>query len=89
MSVFCNDECLDYKIQIMYYLANFHSECDYPLQLGKGGWRRPLTMGNQESETKEEFCARRGLSEPIDFKGGPMPFNLKSHHTEGPSKVVI
>lgn len=59
------------------------------LQLGKGGWRRPLTMGNQQSETKEEFNARSGLSEPIDFKGGPMPFNLKSHHTEGPSKVYI
>lgn len=54
--------------------------------MGKGGWRQPLTMGNQSSETQAEFNARAGLSEPIDFKG-PQPFNLQAHHNEGPSKV--
>lgn len=44
-------------------------------------------MGNQKSETQAEFNARPGISEPIDFKDGPMPFNLKAHHAEGPSQV--
>lgn len=44
-------------------------------------------MGNQQSETIAEFNARPGLSEPIDFKGGPQPYNLQAHNNEGPSKV--
>lgn len=59
----------------------------FVVQLGKGGWRKPLTMGNQQSETQAEFDARAGLSEPMDFKGGPQPYNLQAHHTDGPSKV--
>ena len=56
-------------------------------QLGKGGWRKPLTMGNQTSETIEEFSNKPGLREKYDFDPRPQPFNLKSHHTNGPSKV--
>jgi len=45
-------------------------------------------LENQQSETHAEFNARPGLSEPIDFKGGPQPYNLQAHQNEGPSKVV-
>lgn len=44
-------------------------------------------MGNQLSEMKDEYCNRPPLSEPIDFQGGPQPYNLKAHHLNGPSKV--
>ena len=44
-------------------------------------------MGNQQSETQAEFNARPGLSEPVEFNGGPQPYNLQHHHNDGPSKV--
>ncbi|KAJ8298646.1 hypothetical protein KUTeg_022706 [Tegillarca granosa] len=65
---------------------------DFAEKLGKGGWRKPLTMGNQKSETQEKFCAAPGVREKYHFSdaaglGLPQPYNLKDHHVDGPSKV--
>jgi len=61
-------------------------------QLGKGGWRRPLTMGNQKSETQDRFDNATGVRQKYHFDdaaglGLPRNFNLHDHHVEGPSKV--
>lgn len=76
-----------YKKAPALYKVNYVK--DHAEKLGKGGWRKPLTMGNQQSETHAEFNARPGLSEPIDFKGGPQPYNLQAHQNEGPSKQMV
>ena len=57
------------------------------LQMQPGGFRRPLTMGNQTSETHDRFRNQPGISEPKEFVPNPQGFNLHSHHTEGPAKV--
>ncbi|XP_046573804.1 uncharacterized protein LOC124281845 [Haliotis rubra] len=61
---------------------------DVAEKLGKGGWRRPLTMGNQQSETQDKFCAASGIREKYHFEdfAGPQNFILQDHHKEGPSK---
>lgn len=62
---------------------------DHAEKLGKGGWRKPLTMGNQTTETHAQFSNQPGITQPTDFQGGPQPFNLKNHHDEGPSKQMV
>lgn len=62
------------------------------LQLGKGSWRRPLTMGNQVSETHDRYNNSAGVRQKYHFDdaaglGLPQPFMLHDHHVEGPSKV--
>ena len=57
------------------------------IQLQAGGWRRPLTMGNQTSETHEQFRAQPGLSEPKEFVPNYPNFTLKDHLHNGPTKV--
>ncbi|KAK3602620.1 hypothetical protein CHS0354_034204 [Potamilus streckersoni] len=64
---------------------------DLAEKLDKGGWRRPLTTGNQMSETREQYSAPPGIRQKYHFAdaaglGLPQPFNLKDHHVEGPSK---
>lgn len=65
---------------------------DLAEKLGKGGWRRPLTMGNQKSETQDRFNSAPGVRQKYHFDdtaglGLPQNYNLHDHHVEGPSKV--
>lgn len=57
------------------------------LQLGQGNHRRPLTMGNQTSETHEQYRAQPDMIPKGKFDPNPQGFVLHSHHTNGPSKV--
>lgn len=64
---------------------------DLAEKLDKGGWRKPLTMGNQLTETKEEFSNKAGVRQRYHFQDTaglnlPQPYNLNDHHKEGPSK---
>jgi hypothetical protein len=58
-------------------------------QLGKGGWRRPLTMGNEETEYQGEYKNMPGIRDKYHFDETYIPQNykLQDHHKEGPSKV--
>ena len=56
-------------------------------QLQAGGWRKPLTMGNQTSETHDQFRQQPGISTPKEFVPNPQGFLLSNHHTDGPAKV--
>lgn len=71
-----------YKVS---YTANKHE------QLQPGGWKRPLTMGNQTTETHDRFRAQPDtLAErPKEFDPNPQGFVLSNHHTDGPSKRVL
>jgi len=63
---------------------------DLTEKLGQGGWRRPLTMGNQASEMKDQYQAKKHeVKEPYNFEEvyHPQGFLLQDHHKEGPSKV--
>lgn len=65
---------------------------DLAEKLGKGGWRRPLTMGNQVSETREQFNSAPGVREKYHFDdaaglGLPQTYLQHDHHVDGPSKV--
>ena len=58
-------------------------------QLQRGGYRRPLTIGNQISETHEQHRARPPLeTSTAQFELDPQRFKLRHHHVEGPSKVL-
>ena len=60
----------------------------YTFQLQPGGWRKPLSMGNESSETHDRFRAQPAMpTEPNEFVVDPKGFNLSNHHTDGPSKV--
>lgn len=64
---------------------------DLAEKLGKGGWRKPLTTGNQISETKERYSAPPGIRDKYHFEDTaglnlPQSYNLNDHHREGPSK---
>ena len=57
-------------------------------QLQQGDWRKPLSMGNQTSETHEQFRNQVPfVQEAKEFVPNPQGFVLNNHHTEGPSKV--
>ncbi|KAL8568139.1 hypothetical protein ACOMHN_027662 [Nucella lapillus] len=62
---------------------------DLAEKLGNGGWRKPLTMGNQESEMQGEYKGLPGIRDRYHFDDVyyPQSFNLQDHHKEGPSKV--
>merc|ERR1712038_7321 len=64
------------------YVKDLHEK------LGAGGHRRPLTMGNQTSETHDEFRAQPGITTQGDFAPNPQGFLLHNHHTDGPSKQI-
>jgi hypothetical protein len=55
-------------------------------QLQPGGFRRPLTMGYQTSETQEQFRAQPGISEPT-ITPNVRGYLLHGHDTSGPSQV--
>lgn len=75
-----------------YSKAPGHWKMDYVKDLHEklqpGGYRKPLTMGNQCTETHEQFRAQPGLSEPKEFVPNPQGFILSSHHSDGPSKQI-
>ncbi|ESO97527.1 hypothetical protein LOTGIDRAFT_104414 [Lottia gigantea] len=62
---------------------------DLAEKLGQGGWRRPLTMGNQKTETQDNFRAQPGIKDHYRFEEvyHPQGFLLQDYHNEGPSKV--
>ncbi|KAK6183852.1 hypothetical protein SNE40_002376 [Patella caerulea] len=64
---------------------------DHVEKLGNGGWRRPLTMGNQKTETQDKFCAEPGMRDKYFFEEVyyPQNFVLQDHHKDGPSKVGV
>ncbi|XP_013409529.1 uncharacterized protein LOC106173086 [Lingula anatina] len=63
---------------------------DHIEKLGKGSWRKPLTMGNQKTEQQDQFDNKRGLNVGTqEFTPNPQPFNLLNHHNEGPSKKMV
>uniref|UniRef100_A0A0B6ZBH8 Uncharacterized protein n=1 Tax=Arion vulgaris TaxID=1028688 RepID=A0A0B6ZBH8_9EUPU len=69
-----------------------HYMKDLTEKLGQGGWRRPLTMGNQLSEMKDQYQAKPpAVKEKYNFEEvySPLNFKLQDHHNEGPSKVGV
>lgn len=65
---------------------------DLTEKLGQGGWRRPLTMGNQLSEMKAEYQAKNPeVRDKYNFEEvyRPQNFLLQDHHKEGPSKTGV
>ena len=59
-----------------------------PPQLDMKPWRRPLTMGHQQSEMRDQFQARpEAISRVIPHSGNPQPPTLADHFSEGPTKV--
>ena len=62
-------------------------------QLGQGGYRRPLSMGNQCTETHDRFRAEPPIPrEDYEFEPNPLVpqgFLLHDHHINGPSKVCL
>ncbi|KAK2163037.1 hypothetical protein LSH36_87g06000 [Paralvinella palmiformis] len=78
----------------LYKKAPGHWKIDYVKDLHEklqhGGWRKPLTMGNQCSETHEQFRNQVPfVQEAKEFVPNPQGFVLDNHHTEGPSKKVV
>ncbi|KAK7481500.1 hypothetical protein BaRGS_00027262 [Batillaria attramentaria] len=61
---------------------------DLAEKINGGGWRKPLTMGNQQSEMKAEYNGLPGIREKYHFEDTftPEKFLLNDHHHEGPSK---
>ncbi|KAK3102684.1 hypothetical protein FSP39_013124 [Pinctada imbricata] len=66
---------------------------DLAEKLDKGGWRRPLTIGNQMTETQEQFRNASGVRQEYHFQDDAsaglnlhQPYNLSDHHSDGPSK---
>ncbi|XP_029638461.1 uncharacterized protein LOC115213772 isoform X2 [Octopus sinensis] len=62
---------------------------DLSEKLGAGGWRRPLTMKYEMSETQEEFSNPDGIrySYAFDDIFKKRPFLLHDHLTYGPSRI--
>jgi len=62
---------------------------DLAEKIGKGGWRRPLTIGNEETEYQGEYKNMPGIRDKYKFDETYIPqnFTLQDHHKEGPSKV--
>lgn len=62
---------------------------DHHDKLQAGGWKKPLTMGHQTSETHEQFRAQPDIlaERPREFDLNPQGFILSNHLTDGPSKV--
>ncbi|CAH1787255.1 unnamed protein product [Owenia fusiformis] len=66
-----------------------HYVKDLSEKLGKGGWRKPLTMGNQSSEMMDKYKAEPGIKMDFEFDPRPQDFILKNHHKNGPSKQMV
>lgn len=73
-----------------------HWKVDYVKDLAEklqaGGWRKPLTMGHQMSETRDRFNSAPGVRQKYHFDdvaglGLPQDYLLHDHHVEGPSKL--
>jgi hypothetical protein len=47
---------------------------DFVEKLKAHGWSRPLTMGHQKSEYKEEFDSRPNMKAEIDRIDGQLPY---------------
>lgn len=65
---------------------------DLAEKLSSGGWRRPLSMGNQKSETHDKFNSAPGVRQKYFFDdaaglGLPQDYKLHDHHKDGPSKI--
>lgn len=66
----------------MYVLIYYHD-----LQLKVKPWRRPLTMGNQTSEMKENYKGEPEVIMATKFIKEFQPPKLSDHHNNGPNKV--
>ncbi|XP_077169897.1 stabilizer of axonemal microtubules 3 [Paroedura picta] len=66
-----------------------HYNKDLREKLKQRAWRFPLTMANQQSETRDRYPGWPNLSHEPTFHAGPQPFGLAAHHTEGASKSVV
>ena len=66
-----------------------HSKSLLSLQLQVQPWRKPLTMGNQNSEMKSQFTAREGIPMSRHFSSDLQPPKFRHHNNEGPLKVSI
>jgi hypothetical protein len=76
-----------YKKAPASYNVDYNKDLHEKLQ--PGGWRRPLTMGYQTSETHEQFRLQPGISEPTELTPNPRGYLLHGHLTEGPSQKVL
>ncbi|XP_042200873.1 uncharacterized protein LOC121851249 [Callorhinchus milii] len=70
-------------------LVKVHYIKDLSEKLKARSWGSPLAMGNQTSEMKDKFAGQLPQSMHTAFEGGPQPFGLANHHTNGPSKNII
>jgi len=52
-------------------------------------WRKPLTMGNQNSEMKSQFTAREGIPMSRHFSSDLQPPKFRHHNNEGPLKSLV
>ena len=62
--------------------------CCY-FQLESKPWRRSLTMSNQKSEMKAQYCGQQEMIDRIIPITDPQPSLLTDHHEEGVTKVVL
>ena len=59
-------------------------------QLNEKPWRRPLTMGHQQSEMTAQYTGEpEAISRVIPHSGNPQPPTLADHFVEGPTKVKL
>ena len=52
-------------------------------------WRRSLTMSNQKSEMKAQYCGQQEMIDRIIPITDPQPSLLTDHHEEGVTKVAL
>ena len=58
-------------------------------QLESKPWRRSLTMSNQKSEMKAQYCGQQEMIDRIIPITDPQPSLLTDHHEEGVTKVTL
>ena len=59
-------------------------------QLNEKPWRRPLTMGHQQSEMTAQYTGEpETISRVIPHSGNPQPPTLADHFVNGPTKVKL
>ncbi|XP_071500726.1 stabilizer of axonemal microtubules 3-like [Diadema antillarum] len=69
---------------------NIHYNKDLREKLQQRGWRKPLTMGHQESEAQSQYKGDQ-MQLGVDFdnrlSGNPQPTTLQTHHLNSPAPV--
>ena len=59
-------------------------------QLNEKPWRRPLTMGHQQSEMTAQYTGEpEAISRVVPHSGNPQPPTLADHFVDGPTKVKL